>query len=89
MSEMTLTKLIQILPPQRSDQVKETKGKLEGVLSRFKAEHLSTFMLLSECSRFNGMMLSALLDGRREESTYNRKGSMNAQTKQNIMNLQL
>lgn len=88
-SEMTLTKLTQILPPGRSDHVKKTRNKLENVLSRFKAEHLSTFMLLSECSRFNGIMLSALLNGRRDETTYNRKGSMNQDSKQNIMNLQL
>lgn len=87
--EMTLTRLIQILPPERSEQVRQTKEKLEHLLSRFQAEHLSTFMLLSECSRFNEIMLSALLNGRRDESTYNRQGSMNRDVKQNIMNLQL
>ena len=88
-SEMTLTKLTQILPPDRGDQVRETRDELEGLLERFKAEHLSTFMLLSECSRFNGVMLSALLNGRRDESTYNSHGSMNQESKRNIMNLQL
>jgi hypothetical protein len=88
-SEMTLTKLTQILPPDRGDQVRETRDELEGLLTRFKAEHLSTFMLLSECSRFNGIMLSALLNGRRDESTYNSHGSMNQESKRNIMNLQL
>lgn len=88
-SEMTLTKLAKNLPQHRSDQVKAAKNKLESLLSKFKAEHLSTFMLLSECSRFNGIMLSALLNGRRDESTYNRQGSMNLDSKQNIMNLQL
>jgi hypothetical protein len=87
--EMTLTRLIQILPSERSEQVRETKEKLEHLLSRFQAEHLSTFMLLSECSRFNGIMLSAFLNGRQDESTYNRQGSMNRDAKQNIMNLQL
>lgn len=88
-SEMTLTKLTQILSPERSSQIKETKDKLESLLARFKAEHLSTFMLLSECSRFNGIMLSALLNGRQDEPTYNSRGSMNREIKQNIMNLQL
>jgi hypothetical protein len=87
--EMTLTKMIQILEPSRSEQVRQVRDKLENLLSKFKAEHLSTFMLLSECSRFNGIMLSALLNGRQDEPTYNRQGSMNRQSKQNIMNLQL
>jgi hypothetical protein len=87
--EMTLTKLTQILAPEKSNKVKEMRNNLENLMARFKAEHLSTFMLLSECSRFNGVMLSALLNGRREETTYNRQGSMNSQSKRNIMNLQL
>jgi len=87
--EMTLTNMIKILPPERSRQVRQTKDKLESLLLRFKAEHLSTFMLLSECSRFNDVMLSALLNGRRDESTYNRQGSMKWQSKESIMNLQL
>ncbi|MBW8014777.1 MAG: flagellar protein FlgN [Planctomycetes bacterium] len=89
MKEMTLTKLIQILEPERSEQIRETKEKLERLLARFKTEHLSTFMLLSECSRFNEVMLSALLNGRRDEATYNRQGSMKWQKKQSIVNLQL
>ncbi len=87
--EMTLTRLIQILPPQRGELIRQTKGKLEHLLSRFQAEHLSTFMLLSECSRFNEIMLSALLNGSQDESTYNRQGSVNRQRKQSIVNLQL
>ena len=87
--EMTLTRLIQILPPERSEQVRQTKERLEHLLSKFKAEHLSTFMLLSECSRFNEVMLSALLNGKRDESTYNRQGSMKWQKNQSIVNLQL
>lgn len=88
-SEMTLTKMIGILSPHRSKQMQETKNKLESLLERFKAEHLSTFKLLTECSRFNEVMLSALLNGKRDESTYNRQGSMKWQSKQNIVNLQL
>ena len=87
--EMTLTNMIKILSPERSRQIRETRDKLESLLLRFKAEHLSTFMLLSECSRFNEVMLSALLNGRRDESTYNRQGSLKWQNKQSIMNLQL
>ena len=87
--EMTLTKMIHILPPERSEQVRQARNKLESLLARFKAEHLSTYMLLSECSRFNGEILSALLSGRRDESTYNRQGSMKWQNKQSIVNLQL
>lgn len=87
--DMTLTRLIQILPPRRSEQVRVTKENLERLLARFKAEHLSTYMLLSECSRFNEIMLSALLNGRRDESTYNRQGSMTRQKKQSIVNFQL
>jgi hypothetical protein len=87
--EMTLTKMIQILPPERSEQVRQTRDKLESLLARFKTEHLSTYMLLSECSRFNGEMLSALLSGRRDESTYNRQGSMNRQSEQSFVNMKL
>ena len=87
--EMTLTKLVKILPPERSERVRQTRNKLESLLARFKAEHLSTYMLLSECSRLNGEILSALLGGRREESTYNRQGSMNRQNEQSFVNMKL
>jgi hypothetical protein len=88
-SEMTLTKMIEVLPSHRSEQLQEVKDRLENLLERFKSEHLSTFMLLTECSRFNEVMLSALLNGKRDESTYNRQGTMKWQSEQNIVNLQL
>jgi len=88
-SEMTLTKIIQILGPERSEQIRRTRDRLQRRLERFKAEHLSTYMLLSECSRFNGEMLSALLSGRSDETTYNRRGSMNRHNGQSFVNMKL
>lgn len=88
-SDMTLTRLIKILPFEQSERIRQTKEILEKLLSKFQAEHLSTFMLLSECSRFNEVVLSALLNGRCDESTYNRQGSMRRQNKQSMVNFKL
>ena len=87
--DMTVTRLCEVLPEEQSRRLNQTKLKLTELLSKLKAEQLSTSMLLNECRRFNDVMLGAMLKGRRNEVTYSPKGSKKLQSNINVMNLQL
>ena len=63
-----------------------TLSRLEGVLS---GEHLGTALLLSECARFNNVLLKTILDlGKTETVHYNCNGATSRQTETAFVNLQ-
>lgn len=83
-NEMTLTRLCQIVGDQRGDTIYQIKERLGTSISKLKAEQLSTSMLLTECRRFNDVMLGALLNNRRDDLTYNRSGKKKWQSNQKM-----
>jgi hypothetical protein len=88
--QMTLSALHQWLPEAKKDQVTQMKQKLRSLSAELKKEYLSTMLLLSECARFNNMLLKGILGLGKTESVHYKS---NGQTRRHIdtafVNLQI
>jgi hypothetical protein len=88
--QMTLSTLEAKLPERRKKQVAQTKTKLRSLIEDFKKEHMSIALLLSECARFNNLLLRSIFDlGKAEVVCYNANGATKRQTDMALVNLQL
>lgn len=88
--QMTLTRLQSELSGPMKDGVTRRKIRLQTLSSQLKKEHLSTTMLLADCSRFNSAMLNSLLKcGQSEPSTYSQNGSIQRQAGSAFVNYKL
>ena len=87
--QMTLSKLEAWLSGERKGEVKRRRIKLQTLAEELKKEYLSTTMLLSDCARFNSILLSGILRfGQAEAITYSPGGSAERQTDSAFVNLQ-
>jgi len=76
LEQMTLSKLEASLPKGEKAQVTKRKARLRTLIKELKKEHLSTALLLSECARFNNLLLKSIFDFRRTGTViYNSNGS--------------
>lgn len=74
--QMTLSKLEATLQKEKKAQVTSRKATLIALVKELKKEHLSTVLLLSECARFNSLLLRSIFDlGKSETITYNYNGA--------------
>ena len=88
--QMTLTALTTYLPEGKKEPVVEIQTKLRSLTGQLKTEHVSTALLLSECARFNSLLLRSLFDlGQTESVYYNSSGAAKRQMDGALMNLQL
>jgi predicted glycosyl hydrolase (DUF1957 family) len=86
---MTLSALQESLPKAKRAQVTQMKAKLRSLIEEFKKEHLSTALLLSECSRFNSLLLKSIFEiGNTGMVYYNSNGTAKRQTDTAFVNLQ-
>ncbi len=86
--QMTLTKLASRLPIEKKAQVASKKVELKTLINELKKEHLSTSMLLSECARFNNLLLRSIFDlGKTGTVTYRANGAANRQMDGTFVNL--
>lgn len=88
--QMTLSALESCVPETRKNQITQIKTRLRSLSAELKKEYLSTALLLSECARFNNMLLKGILGlGKTESVQY----KSNGQTRRNIdtafVNLQI
>jgi len=89
LKQMTLSRLEAKLPGEKKAEVAERRAKLQTLADKLKKEHLSTTMLLSDCARFNSVLLKSVLEfGQAEIVTYNPKGFVNRQANSAFVNLQ-
>ena len=87
--QMTLSRLEVELSGEQKAEVAERKSKLQTLAEKLKKEHLSTAMLLSDCARFNSVLLKSILElGQAGTITYSPKGSAERQTNPAFVNLQ-
>ncbi|MCD6392367.1 MAG: hypothetical protein J7M40_02555 [Planctomycetes bacterium] len=78
--QMTLSRLEAELSGARKAQVSERKMTLQTLIDRLRTEHTGTMMLLSDCARFNGMLLKSVLQlGQTGGITYSPRGSVQRQ----------
>jgi len=88
--QMTLSALEASLPKEKKAQVTNKKAKLISLVKELKKEYLSTALLLSECARFNNLLLKSIFDlGKTEAVYYNSNGATKQQTDMAFVNLQL
>jgi len=89
LEQMTLSRLEANLPKEKKDQVARRKTKLKSLINELKKEHLSTVLLLSECARFNNMLLKSIFDlGKTDVVYYDSNGATRRQTDTAFVNLQ-
>lgn len=78
--QMTLSTLETVLPKETRAQISRRRAELRPLVNELKREHLSTMLLLSECARFNGLLLASILDlGKTEMLVYSPKGAASQQ----------
>jgi hypothetical protein len=88
--QMTLSALQTILPEAKKEQLTQIKAKLRSLSAELKKEYLSTALLLSECARFNNLLLKGIFDlGRTESVQYNSNGATRRQIDTTFVNLQI
>jgi hypothetical protein len=89
-NEMTLSALQECLPEEKKDQVTQMKAKLRSLSAELKKEYLSTALLLSECARFNNLLLKGIFDlGKTQSVHYNSNGETRRQIDMAFVNLQI
>jgi hypothetical protein len=87
--EMTLSRLETMLPEQKKVQVSDRKASLLALIKQLKREHSSTAMLLSECARFNRLLLRTIFDvGKTGTVTYNPDGAARQRIDTTLVNLE-
>ncbi|MHC4425027.1 MAG: flagellar export chaperone FlgN [Planctomycetota bacterium] len=90
LEQVTLSALEASLPKARKDEVTQMKAELRPLTEELKKEHLSTALLLSECARFNNLLLRSIFDiGRTGAVYYNSNGATRRQIDTAFVNLQL
>ena len=86
--QMTLSTLEAAMSEEKKARVTERKTKLRALIKELKKEHLSTALLLSECARFNHLLLKSIFDlGKSEIVTYSCNGATRRQTDMGFVNL--
>ncbi len=76
LKDVTLSRLEKLLPEEKRTELTQRKDKLRLLTGKLKKEHLSTMLLLSDCARFNNLLLRSILEPLRSNTlTYDCGGS--------------
>jgi hypothetical protein len=87
--QMTLSALRAYLPQGKSQQVAQMQRQLRELTAELKKEHLRTTLLLSECARFNSLLLRSIFDLSQTGAVYyDSSGATRRQTDTALMDLQ-
>jgi hypothetical protein len=87
--KVTLSKLESVLAEEEKAQVAQRKAELKALIKELRKEHLSTALLLSECARFNRLLLKSILNfGKTGTVYYDSNGSTKQQGDTAFVNLQ-
>lgn len=90
LKQTTLSALETILPQGKKDQITERKKKIKPLIEEFRKEHTGVTLLLSECARFNKMLLMCIFDlSKAENICYNANGAAKRQNDISLINLKL
>jgi len=87
--EMTLSKLETFVSDVKKAQIIQSKTKLKTLIKKLKKESSSTALLLSDCARFNKLLLKSIFNfGNTEAVFYNANGATREQNERAFVNLQ-
>ncbi len=88
--DMTLSRLEAFVPEVKRNQIIQSKTKLKTLIGKLKKENSRTALLLSECARFNKLLLKSIFDiGNTEAVFYNANGAAKEQNERTFVNLQI
>jgi hypothetical protein len=88
--QLTLSVLETSLTGRQKTQIGNKRKKLASLIEQLKKEYLSTALLLSECARFNTLLLRSIFElGNTGGLYYNANGATKQQNETAFMNLQL
>jgi hypothetical protein len=88
--QVTLSALRASVPEERKEQLTQMKAKLRSLCAELKKEYLSTALLLSECARFNKLLLKGIFNlSGAEPVHYNSNGATRRQIDMAFVNLQI
>lgn len=79
--KMTLSALESSLPETNKEKIAQIKTKLRSLSLELRKEYLNTALLLSECSRFNSLLLRCIFNFSKSESIHYKS---NGRTKRQI-----
>ena len=86
--QITLSGLEAILPKEIAEKLTKKKTKLRSLTNELKKEYLSTAMLLTECARFNNLLLRNIFNiGKTGTITYGCDGHTKRQDEMAFVNL--
>lgn len=86
--QITLSGLEAVLPKEKSDELALKKNKLRELTKQLKKEYLSTTLLLTECARFNNLLLKNVFQiGKTGTVTYGCDGHTKRQDEMAFVNL--
>jgi hypothetical protein len=86
--QMTLSRLESELPKEKTSKIARRTAELRPLVKELKREHTSTMLLLSECARFNGLLLAGILDmGKSGTLVYSPKGAASQQSDNVFVNV--
>ena len=88
LEKMTLSQLEAELTGEKKSQVANKKTVLRSLTEQFKKEQRSTTLLLSDCARFNKVLLKSIFEfGKTGTITYDSTGLTERQTDKAFVNL--
>lgn len=89
LDQMILMALASRVPESRKGQIMEMQATLRTLTEKLRKEHTSTALLLSECARFNSLLLRSVFNlGRTGAVYYDSSGGTKRQTAAALMSLQ-
>ena len=88
--QVTLSALQKYLPENKQAQITASKTRLKALIYKLNKEYSSTMLLLSECSRFNSLVLKSIFAmAKTGGTTYCPKGTAKLQNDAAFVNLRL
>jgi hypothetical protein len=88
--QMTLSMLETKLADIKRNQVNNKKVQLKTLVEEFKKQYSSTIILISECARFNKMLIKSIFDlGKTGSVFYNASGKAKEHNNTAFVNMQL
>jgi hypothetical protein len=76
LEQVTLSKIEESLPDTSKNKVIETREHLRLLIEELRKEYSSTIMLVSECARFNRLLLKSIFDlGKAGSCSYDARGT--------------
>jgi len=90
LNQMTLSRLEAELTGEKKAQISKRKAMLRSLTEQLKKEHRGTALLLSDCARFNNLLLRSVFElGKTGTITYNSSGFTKRQADIAFVNLQV